>query len=175
MSMRWKTLLIPLLFLALFGVGHAQSASGSAAAPISVDAVVKFMNDFDRLGDRKDFGLWSDMIHEKVTYRLNDGDFVGKTAVKGIIERTWATYRSVENARFYITDIQVIHTDTTSASASFVYHWEWTQDGRAQKAQGRGTRILLLDQGRLQVIYMHLSPMPTQMLIRATAVPATKQ
>jgi len=149
-----------------------STPSATTSIVITPEEVVQFMNDFELLGEKKNFDLWTSMIHEKASYRLNDGDFFGLPEIRKIVEQTWVTYRTAENARFYLSDMRVIHVDRSSASVTFTYNWEWIKDGRPNRAQGRGTRVVVRDQGRLKIIHMHLSPFPSVLLQRATGTPA---
>lgn len=67
-----------------------------------------------------------------------------------------------EKEDFDLTDIQVLTIDATSASATCTYHWEDNMDGKSFHVQGRGTRVLVVANGRLQIIHEHLSRYPKQ-------------
>ena len=60
------------------------------------------------------------------------------------------------------TDIEVIAVDTKSASATYTYNWEGTMDGQSFRILGRGTRVLVIEGGRLQIIHEHLSRYPSK-------------
>jgi len=128
--------------------------------PISETSVLQFLHQFDGLADKKDFSLISDMIHERAFFRFNDGDSVGRQAVKVAFERTWQGGSNVQNERFFLTDIVVLSTDAASATATYTYNWEGVREGRQIHVQGRGTRVLVRQQGRLQIIHEHLSRFP---------------
>ena len=131
-----------------------------AQEAISETTVLQFLQQFDALADKKDFSLISDMIHERAVFRFNDGDFVGRQAVKGAFERTWQSGSGVQNERFFLTDIVVLSTDLASATATYTYNWEGVREGRQIRVQGRGTRVLVRQHGRLQIIHEHLSRFP---------------
>jgi hypothetical protein len=59
-----------------------------------------------------------------------------------------------------LSDIVVLSTDQASASATYTYNWEGSQDGRAFKIQGRGTRVLLHGGARFRIVHEHLSRFP---------------
>ncbi len=128
---------------------------------ISKDAVIQFLNRFEELAEKEDFSLIKDMVHERAFFRFNDGDFIGRPAVQAIFEKTWKSGGSgVRKERFYLTDIFVLSTDQASATATYTYNWEGSQDGKQFRIQGRGTRVLVKEQGRLQIIHEHLSRFP---------------
>lgn len=127
---------------------------------ISEDSVVQFLKQFEEIAEKKDFSMIHDMIHERAFFRFNDGDFVGRQAVKRAFEKTWQGGSKVQNERFYLSDIVVLSTDHASASATYTYNWEGVNEGRQFRIQGRGTRVLVREQGRLQIIHEHLSRFP---------------
>lgn len=127
---------------------------------ISEDSVVQFLNQFEELAVKKDFSKIYDMIHERAFFRFNDGDFVGRQAVKDAFEKTWQGGSKVQNERFYLSDIVVLSTDRASATATYTYNWEGVHEGRQFRIQGRGTRVLVREQGRLQIMHEHLSRFP---------------
>jgi hypothetical protein len=128
---------------------------------LSKEFVVQFFNHFEELAEREDFSLIRDMIHEQAFFRFNDGDFVGRAAVQAVFEKTWKSVPgNVKKVRFYLTDIVVLSTDHASATATYTYNWEGVQDGKPFTIQGRGTRVVVMEQGRLQIIHEHLSRFP---------------
>ena len=124
------------------------------------DSVVQFLNRFEETAEKENFDLIQDMIHDNAFIRFNDGDFVGKQAVRGAFEKTWKGSTNVRKERFYLTDIEVLSVDARSAAATYTYNWEGTMDGRAFRVQGRGTRVLVVENGQLQIIHEHLSRYP---------------
>lgn len=129
-------------------------------ALLGKDAVVQFMNRFEALAEKENFDLVQDMVHDDAFFRFNDGDFVGKPAVRAAFEKTWKGSANIKKVRFYLTDIQVLTVDAMSATATYTYNWEGAMDGRVFRIQGRGTRVLVIENGRLQIIHEHLSRHP---------------
>jgi len=128
---------------------------------LTQDSVVQFLNRFEEIAEKENFDLVQNMIHDNAVFRFNDGDFVGKQAVRGAFEKTWKGSANVRKERFYLTDIQVLAVDARSAAATYTYLWEGSVDGRSFRAQGRGTRVLVVENGQLQIIHEHLSRFPT--------------
>jgi Domain of unknown function (DUF4440) len=156
--------LAPLLTIVCFGI-QSNPATAKEFAPmpqdlISEDTVVQFLNKFEEIAGKKDFSKIAGMIHERAFFRFNDGDFVGRQAVQGAFEKTWQGGSKVENERFYLSDIVVLSTDHASATVTYTYNWEGVSEGRQIRIQGRGTRVLVREQGRLQIIHEHLSRFP---------------
>jgi ketosteroid isomerase-like protein len=124
------------------------------------ETVIEFLNRFEQIAEQEDFNKIEAMIHENAFFRFNDGDFVGRQAVRGAFEKTWKGSSGVKKERFYLSDIVVLSTDHSTATATYTYNWEGMQEGRSFRVQGRGTRVLVKEQGRLQIIHEHLSRFP---------------
>ncbi len=127
---------------------------------ITAASVVEFLNHFEALAAKEDFSLIGAMIDERAFFRFNDGDFVGRPAIRAAFEKTWRGDPSVRKARFYLSDIVVLSIDRSTATATYTYHWEGSQGGREFKIQGRGTRVLLREDGRFRIVHEHLSRFP---------------
>jgi hypothetical protein len=136
--------------------------SGSVTTPatLTAEAVVRFLDHFEALAMQEDFGLIGDLIDEHAYFRFNDGDFIGRPAIRAAFERTWRGSPGVKKARFYLSDVVVLSTDVHSAAVTYTYHWEGSQDGRGFEIQGRGTRVLRLKNGSLCIVHEHLSRCP---------------
>ena len=127
---------------------------------LTKDSVVKFMNRFEEIAEKENFDLIQDMVHDDAFFRFSDGDFVGKKSVRAAFEKTWKGNPSIKKASFFLTDIQVLSVDAKSASATYTYNWEGLMDGKSFRIQGRGTRVLVVESGRIQIIHEHLSRYP---------------
>jgi ketosteroid isomerase-like protein len=128
--------------------------------PLTSEEVVQFLQRFDELADKEDFDPLEPLVHERAVFRFNDGDFTGRAAIRAVFEKTWRGTPGVKKARFYASDVVVLSTDLNSATATYTYNWEGSQDGRAFRVQGRGTRVVVRENGRLQIIHEHLSRFP---------------
>lgn len=128
--------------------------------PFTPESVVQFLHHFEEIAAKEDFDLLEDMIHERAFFRFNDGDFVGRDAVRAAFEKTWRGSAGVRKERFYLSDIVVLSADHASATATYTYHWEGSMEGRSFQIQGRGTRVIVLEQGRPQILHEHLSRFP---------------
>ena len=129
---------------------------------LTMETVAQFLNRFEQIAENENFDLLEDMVHDNAFFRFNDGDFVGRQAVRGAFEKTWKGSANVKKERFFLTDIQVLTVDGRSATATYTYNWEGSMDGKPFRIQGRGTRVLVVENGRLQIIHEHLSRLPKQ-------------
>lgn len=157
---RVALLFVATALLCVLGTACTTQRAHMNDVALTRDAVVRFLNRFEEIAEKENFDLLEDMVHADAVFRFNDGDFVGKQAVRGAFEKTWKGSANVKKERFYLTDIRVLSVDAASASATYTYHWEGAMDGRSFRVQGRGTRVLVVADGRLQIIHEHLSRYP---------------
>lgn len=127
---------------------------------LTPEGVVQFLNLFEDIAANENFDLLAHMVHDRAFFRFNDGDFRGKAAVRGAFEKTWKGDGNVRKERFYLTDIEVLSVDVRSAAATYTYNWEGSMDGQSFRIQGRGTRVMVVEKGRIQIIHEHLSRFP---------------
>ena len=127
---------------------------------ITPESVIDFLAEFEALAEKENFELIEGMIDEQAYFRFNDGDFLGRPAIRAAFERTWRGDPTVRKVRFYLTDVVVLSTDKRSASATYTYNWEGAQGDRQFAVKGRGTRVVVLESGRFRIVHEHLSRFP---------------
>lgn len=165
MNYLWRSvrLLSAVTLLAFLSTACSSGRVQMANTAITKNDVVHFLHRFEEIAEQENFDLVQDMVHDKAVFRFNDGDFVGKPAVRGAFEKTWkGSNANVKKTRFYLTDIAVLTVDANSATATYTYNWEGAMDGKPFRIQGRGTRVLVVEGGRLQIIHEHLSRYPSK-------------
>jgi hypothetical protein len=147
-------------FVVTSGILHAQERVPMSQDVISKEDVVRFLARFEELAEQEDFRKIDEMVHERAYFRFNDGDFIGRQAVRAAFEKTWQGGPGIRKVRFFLTDITVLSTDRASASVTYTYNWEGVMEDKPFCIQGRGTRVLVREDGRLQIIHEHLSRFP---------------
>lgn len=131
-----------------------------AELALTREGVVHFLHRFDELALKEDFGLIQDMIHAQAVFRLHDGDHVGRAAIRELMEKSWQSSSGLKRERFYLSEIQVPTVDEESASATFTYNWVGSMGPQLFSLQGRGTRVVVVVDGRMQIVHEHLSHLP---------------
>lgn len=82
---------------------------------LTKDSIVELLNRFEAIAEKENFDLVQDMVHEHAVFRFNDGDDVGKPAVRGAFEKTWKdSNANVKKTRFNLTDNAVLTFDTNA-------------------------------------------------------------
>ncbi len=145
---------------ALLGCTSIDRKSKPMSLKINAETVIQFLHHFEAVAMKEDFTLLLDMIDERAYFRFNDGDFVGRDAIRVVFEKTWRGNPNVKKARFYLTDIVVLTTDQSTATATYTYNWEGSQGSQEFKIQGRGTRVLAFENGKFCIVHEHLSRFP---------------
>lgn len=131
-----------------------------AEKTLTKDDVVEFLTRFDELAGKERFVLIEDMIHDQAFFRLHDGDYVGKPAIRGVLEKSWQGGSGLKRERFFLSEIQVLTLEDRSATVTFTYNWEVSMGTHALSLQGRGTRVVIVVNDQVQVIHEHLSHFP---------------
>ncbi len=123
--------------------------------PITETRVVEFLKRFEEASATRLFGNLVGMIHPHALFRFNDGDYRGLEAIQQAFESTWD--QGVKDERYCLSDIEVVNVDTSSAAATFHFHWSGIGPHGPFQITGRGTRLLVLQDGTLKVMLEHLS------------------
>ena len=123
--------------------------------PITETRVVEFLKRFEDASATELFANVVGMIHPNALFRFNDGDYRGLEAIQRAFESTWT--HDVKDERYYLSDIEVVSVDTSSAAATFHFNWSGVGPHGSFQIIGRGTSLLVLHDGRLKVMVEHLS------------------
>ena len=123
--------------------------------PITETRVVEFLKRFEDASATRLFVNVAGMIHPNALFRFNDGDYRGLEAIQRAFESTWT--QDVKDELYYLSDIEVLSVDTSSAAATFHFNWSGVGPHGPFQVVGRGTSLLVLHDGRLKVMVEHLS------------------
>ena len=77
-----------------------------------------------------------------------------------MLEKSWQGSSGLKRERFFLSEIQVLSLDGKSAAATFTYNWEGSMGKQSLSLQGRGTRVMVVVDDRMQIIHEHLSQFP---------------
>lgn len=93
-----------LAWLGLAGCATAPAGKGSGMAMTPV-AGTAFLHHFEALAEKEDFALIEDFIDERAHFRFNDGDHIGRPAIRAVFEKTWRGDPTVRKACFYLSEV----------------------------------------------------------------------
>ena len=125
------------------------------ADEIAEEQVLEFLERFEKAQGTQDFDRVAPMLHPDALFRFNDGDYRGIEAARGAFERTWA--HEIEDERYRLTDVELLHVDAGSATVTFRFHWSGVGEGGPFHIVGRGTSVLVRHDGALKLLVEHLS------------------
>lgn len=117
----------------------------------------QFLEDYVARTNGHQFAAVAELIAEDAVFWFNDGSFVGRVAIRGAFERTWA---AIHDEIYRVDDIQWLVVDDHAAVCAYTFHWQGLIDGRLAQGSGRGTSVLRRTAERWLVVHEHLSPMP---------------
>ncbi len=117
--------------------------------------VLDFLGRFETAQNSEDFDRVAPLLHPDALFRFNDGDYRGLKAARGAFESTWE--HEVEDEKYYLSDIEVLHTDSGSATAAFRFNWSGVTANGPFEVVGRGTSVIVRHEGELKLLLEHLS------------------
>jgi hypothetical protein len=123
--------------------------------PITETRVIQFLKRFEEASATQLFANVAGMIHPNALFRFNDGDYRGLEAIQRAFESTWT--QEVKDERYCLSDIEVVSIDINSAVATFHFNWSGAGPQGPFQIVGRGTSLLVLQDGKLKVMLEHLS------------------
>ena len=81
----------------------------------------------------------------------------GKLAIKTAFEKNFSLIKSEE---YSIKNIHWIHQNETMAAYTFDFHWAGIINGNPMRGAGRGTSVLVVEDGSWILLTEHLGVMP---------------
>ncbi|KAA3655712.1 MAG: nuclear transport factor 2 family protein [Chloroflexi bacterium] len=97
------------------------------------------------------------LFHEDVCVTFSDGTYKGKTAVQQAFERT---FNLIKDETYTISNLCWIRKNADLAVCLFTYHWSGMINGQQASGSGRGTSVLVNENGRWLLLTEHLGPNP---------------
>lgn len=123
--------------------------------PITDTEIREFLKKYEVAANSGDFANVRDMIHPDALFRFTEGDFVGLDPIQAAFEKTWG--HNIRDDRYYLTNVHIVSKDMKSATITFTFNWTGVVEGRPVHTVGRGTSVIVRNEGRLQFILEHLS------------------
>lgn len=121
---------------------------------ISEKDIKNYFSSYEKESNSHSFDNLTKMIHKDAIYRFSDGDFIGINAIKKAFINTW---KKLNNDTYKIKNLKIIYNSNNSASVYYNFKWTTEIDGVKKSGAGRGTSVIIYENGRLQCVYEHLS------------------
>ncbi len=135
--------------------GLLLTMSSTAQGSLHEATVLQFMTAYEQALSTESFDNVAPLVHPDAVFRFSEGDFVGHADIKGAMEKTWGL--DVEAVEFFLTDIDVNHTDDSSALVTFNWNWKGQSADGPFHVIGRGTSLVVKHEGTLKLKLEHLS------------------
>lgn len=127
----------------------------TSRSTITVQRVVRFMEEYEHAQSKEDFDSVAPLIHPEALFRFNDGDYRGLSEIRRAFEATWAL--DVHDEAYRVIDVEVERIDTASAVVTFAWVWSGRGTEGPFEIRGRGTTVIVEQEGALRILIEHLS------------------
>jgi ketosteroid isomerase-like protein len=114
-----------------------------------------FMAAYQQAASSHDLDRVMRMIAADATYWFTDGSYRGLAEIRAAIEQTFAV---IQDEVYEISDLQWAVLAAEHAVCHYRFWWRGIVDGQIRSGQGRGTNVLVLQDGMWKIKHEHLSP-----------------
>ena len=116
-----------------------------------------FIQEYERATNTHDFNQVRPLIKWDAVYFFSDGVFRGIDEIEAVFNRNWNT---IQDETYRITDVEWLSYSDTMATCIYHYYWRGYYKGEEREGRGRGTNIMVKEDGEWKMIHEHLSPLP---------------
>jgi len=119
-----------------------------------MQAVQEFLKEYATRTNSHDFSILQPLISDNATYWFTDGSYSGIKEIEQAITRT---FNKIENEVYSIKNVQwIINTDNI-AVCRYEFEWKGIVEGEEKSGNGRGTNVIVANNGKWQILHEHLS------------------
>jgi uncharacterized protein (TIGR02246 family) len=121
-------------------------------------SVKDFVTTYEKALATQDWKSVAPLVHDNASVTFSDGSVhKGKPAVRAAFERN---FRTIANEQYRISNIHWLLESEDAAVYLFDFHWTGRIEGRLAEGGGRGTSVLIRDEGKWLLLTEHLGPAP---------------
>ncbi|MFD6819885.1 YybH family protein [Streptomyces sp. NPDC060085] len=113
-----------------------------------------FIGEYEQANNRHDIARVVQFIADDAVYWFSNGSFRGLPSVKSAIEQTFATSL---NEVYEVQDLEWPVVTTDLAVCRYQFAWRGEVAGQSRSGRGRGTNVIVMRDGRWQIVHEHLS------------------
>ena len=95
------------------------------------------------------------LMHPDISVTFNNGTYKGIAEVEGAFRKT---FDLIEDETYTISNIHWIRNDESLAVCLYNFHWSGLINGQQASGGGRGTSVLVNENGRWLILTEHLGP-----------------
>ena len=122
--------------------------------PQPATAPAAFVRTYEQATNSHDIAKLAPLIAPEAVYWFSDGSHRGRDAILAAIAETFATIR---NEIYQIADLEWIAATGSHAVCRYRFSWTGTINGQPRSGSGRGTNVLVNNDGIWQMLHEHLS------------------
>jgi ADP-ribose pyrophosphatase YjhB (NUDIX family) len=113
-----------------------------------------FMAGYERAANSHDVQQVLPLIADDAVYWFTDGSYRGREEIAGALERTFAT---IQDEVYEIRELEWLAMTDEFAACRYRFFWRGVVDGQPSSGRGRGTNVLVKQDGSWRVRHEHLS------------------
>lgn len=113
-----------------------------------------FMGEYERANNSHDIERVVPFIAEDATYWFSDGSYRGIGEIRSAIEKTFA---KILDEVYEVRDLEWPVLTTDVAVCRYRFAWTGVVDGALRSGQGRGTNLIVRQDGGWKMLHEHLS------------------
>lgn len=117
-------------------------------------APTAFVRAYEQATNSHDLAQVAPLIAAEAVYWFSDGSHRGRDAVLAAIADTFDTIR---DETYQIADLEWVAISDNHAVCRYRFTWTGTINGQLSSGSGRGTNVLINDDGAWQMLHEHLS------------------
>ncbi|MBJ7556167.1 nuclear transport factor 2 family protein [Marinomonas spartinae] len=103
----------------------------------------------------QDWCLVEPLMHKNVCVTFSNGTFKGIEEVRTVFEENFS---SIKDEQYSISKAHWAHISETEAVCLYCFSWKGIIEGEHCSGSGRGTTVLINENGCWQIITEHLGP-----------------
>ncbi|MCP5095074.1 MAG: nuclear transport factor 2 family protein [Chloroflexi bacterium] len=115
----------------------------------------QFLKNYESALETQDWQAVSPLIHDDACVTFSSGTFKGKADIQQIFEKTFALIKDEEYA---IKNVYWISKTEAYAVCLYTFHWSGLINGEPASGSGRGTSVLVNENGQWLLLTEHLGP-----------------
>lgn len=115
-----------------------------------------FLSSYESALATQSWPVVSPLIHPEACVTFSNGHvFIGKAEVQRAFERNFAL---IQEEQYALSDIHWLRKAADFAVCLYTFHWSGLTNGEPISGSGRGTAVLVNQQGQWLLLAEHLGP-----------------
>lgn len=113
------------------------------------------LNQYEKALSTQQWENISPFMHPDICVTFSEGTHKGITAVEAAFRKT---FDLIKDETYTISNIHWIHEDENFAVCLYNFHWSGLINGQMASGGGRGTSVLVNENGNWLILTEHLGP-----------------